>query len=163
MKDHSRAPGALSLFHSFPRLCLLLTLLGLTAAARADTAKIKVDPEAARNYVALAGGVSPARLSKTIADLSGIHYNVPNQPAGAPVVAHSRMAGTAGGDQARAYVLAQMKQILGAANVHEETFPVTYPADNGAFVQGAGLETAARLAAALAQPRPHLHPARGRH
>ena len=139
MKDHPRAPGALPAFHFFSRLCLLLTLLGLTAAARADTAKIKVDPEAAKNYVALAGGVSPARLSKTIADLSGIHYNVPNQPAGAPVVAHSRMAGTPGGDQARAYVLAQMQQILGTANVHEEAFPVTFPADNGAFIQGAGL------------------------
>ena len=89
--------------------------------------KIKVDPEAAKNYVALAGGVSPARLAKTISDLSRIQYPVPNQPAGAPVIAHSRVAGTPGGDQARAYVLAQFKQIFGAGNVHEEPFPVTVP------------------------------------
>ena len=140
MKDFQRAPSA------HPHLCLfclcLLMALGLTlgmTTARADQTKIKVDPEAARNYVVLAGGVSPARLSKTIADLSGIHYTIPNQPAGAPVIAHSRMAGTPGGDQARAYVLAQMKQILGAGSVHEEQFPVTIPTDNGAFVQGAGL------------------------
>ncbi len=39
-------------------------------------------------------------LSKTIADLSRIQYPVPNQPAGAEVTAHSRVAGTPGGDQA---------------------------------------------------------------
>ncbi len=141
MKDFQRAPGARSRSCFFFCRCLLmaLALMPCLTGARADQPKIKVDPEAARNYVALAGGVSPARLSRTIADLSGIHYSVPNQPAGAPVIAHSRMAGSPGGDQARAYVLAQMKQILGAANVHEETFPVTVPADNGASVQGAGL------------------------
>ncbi|MDQ2798851.1 MAG: M28 family peptidase, partial [Armatimonadota bacterium] len=138
MKSFRRAPGAhVSLVYVFSCLCLLSTLI--SSAARADTTKIKVDPEAAKNYVALAGGVSPARLSKTISDLSRIQYAVPNQPAGAPVIAHSRMAGTPGGDQARAYVLAQFQQIFGAENVTEEPFQVTVPRDNGAFVQGAGL------------------------
>jgi len=120
--------------------CLPSVLLfALAAGARADSNKIKVDPEAARNYVALSAGVSPARLSKTIADLSRIQYDVPNQPAGAPVVAHSRMAGTPGGDQARAYVRQAFGNIFGAANVAEEPFAVTVPADNGAFVRAAGL------------------------
>jgi len=141
MKDFPRAPGAHSQLRSFSCLCLLLMLLasGWATEARADQAKIKVDPEAAKNYVALAGGVSPARLSQTIADLSRIQYAVPNQPAGAPVIAHSRMAGTPGGDQARAYVRGQFQQIFGAGNVTEEPFPVTVPIDNGAYVQGAGL------------------------
>ena len=138
MKSFRRAPGAsASLFQLFSCLCLFSTLC--MSGAGADTTKIKVDPEAAKNYVALAGAVSPARLSQTISDLSSIHYAVPNQPAGAPVTAHSRMAGTPGGDQARAYVLNQFRQILGPENVTEETFPVTAPQDNGAYVQGAGL------------------------
>ena len=139
MKSFRRAAGTPSfrlLFRSLSFLCLLTVAAG---SAHAQQTKIKVDPEAARNYKLLASGVSAARLSQTIAALSGIQYAVPNQPAGAPVIAHSRVAGTPGGDQARAYVRDQFRQILGAGNVTEEEFPVTVPTDNGAFVQSAGL------------------------
>ncbi len=137
MKSFRHAPGA-SALRVFSWLCLFSTLFAATAQADQST-KIKVDPEAARNYVSLAAGVSPARLSKTIADLSRIQYTVPNQPAGAEVIAHSRVAGTPGGDQARDYVKQAFRNIFGAANVSEESFPVTVPIDNGAYVQAAGL------------------------
>ena len=137
MKSFRRPDGATAfIFRALSVLCLLCAL-PLTGHAQ-DT-KIKVDPDAAKNYVALANGVSPARLSQTIADLSGIHYAVPNQPASAPVTAFSRVAGTPGGEQARAYVREQFNAIFGAGNVTEEPFTVTAPVDNGAFVQGAGL------------------------
>ena len=120
-------------------LCLMAALSLPALPGQAQQTKIKVDPEAAKNYVTLSAGVSPARLSQTVADLSGIHYAVPNQPAAAPVTAYSRVAGTPGGDAARAYVLGQFQAIFGAGNVREEPFTVTAPIDNGAFVQGAGL------------------------
>ncbi len=132
-----RRPAGVTMFASraFSVLCLLSALL----PAQAQDTKIKVDPDAAKNYVALANGVSPARLSQTIADLSGIHYAVPNQPASAPVMAYSRVAGTPGGNTARAYVRGQFNAIFGVGNVAEEPFAVTTPIDNGAFVQGTGL------------------------
>ena len=120
-------------------LCLLGAMLPALPGQAQDTTKIKVDPEAAQNYVALAKGVSPARLSQTINDLSGIHYAVPNQPAAAPVTAYSRVAGTPGGEAARTYVRQQFNAIFGPGNVSEEPFTVTSPIDNGAYVQGAGL------------------------
>ncbi len=137
MKSFRRTDGvAPFLFRAFSSLCLLGAL---TLPGYAQQDKIKVDPDAAKNYVALSQGVSPARLSQTISDLSGIHYAVPNQPAAAPVTAYSRVAGTPGGDAARAYVRQQFNAIFGAGNVSEEPFTVTAPIDNGAFVQGAGL------------------------
>ncbi len=138
MKSPRRPAGAIMFVsRAFSVLCLL-GALSLPGHAQ-DAAKIKVDPDAAKNYVALANGVSPARLSQTIADLSGIHYAVPNQPANAPVTAFSRVAGTPGGDLARAYVRRQFNAIFGLGNVSEEPFTVTAPVDNGAFVQGQGL------------------------
>ena len=135
MKSFRRASGV-SAVRIFFWLCL--ALLAVTASAD-DKSKIKVDPEAAKNYVSLAAGVSPARLSKTIADLSRIQYPVPNQPAGAEVVAHSRVAGTPGGDQARDYVKQAFRNIFGAVNVSEEPFSVTVPVDKGASIQATGL------------------------
>ena len=135
MKSFRRLIGVTPFFPALSVVCLLCALL----PAQAQETKIKVDPDAAKNYVALANGVSPARLSQTIADLSGIHYLVPNQPAPAPVTAYSRVAGTPGGDIARAYVRGQFNAIFGPGNVAEEPFTVTAPVDNGAFVQGAGL------------------------
>ncbi len=120
-------------------LACLCLLTALSAPVSAQTPKVKIDPEAAQNYKTLAAGISPARLAKTIADLSAISYPVPNQPAGAPVTAHSRLAGTPGGDQARAYVRGEFQKIFGAGNVAEEEFPVTIPADNGASVKAPGL------------------------
>ncbi len=136
MKSFRRPAGVTQFFRALFVLCLLCAL---SLPIRAQDTKIKVDPDAAKNYVALAQGVSPARLSRTIADLSGIHYLVPNQPASAPVTAYSRVAGTPGGDAARAYVRGQFNAIFGAGNVSEEPFTVTVPVDNGAFVQGPGL------------------------
>ena len=134
MKSIRRAGRAPIHFLSF---CLLVLL---AHGAGADTStKIKVDPEAAKNYVSLSQGVDPARIAQTIHDLSAIQYPIPNQPGGAPVIAHSRVAGTPGGDQARAYVVAQFKQIFGEGNVHEEPFTVTVPTDNGASVTAPGL------------------------
>ena len=136
MTSFRRLPGATRFPASLlPVLCLLF----LALPGHAQQTKIKVDPDAAKNYIALAAGVSPMRLSQTITDLSGIHYAVPNQPATAPVTAHGRVAGTPGGEQARAYVRQQFNLIFGAGNVSEEPFTVTTPNDNGAFVQGAGL------------------------
>ncbi len=136
MKTSRRSDGAIFPTRVLLALCLLLSAL---TPGNAQTTKIKVDSDAAKNYVSLAGGVSPARLSQTISDLSGIHYAVPNQPAAAPVTAHSRVAGTPGGDQARAYVRRQFNSVFGPGNVSEEPFTVTTPVDNGAFIQGAGL------------------------
>ena len=136
MKRIRRTDGATRFLARAFFVCLLsLAVL----PGHAQDAKIKVDPEAAKNYALLASGVSPARLFQTIADLSGIHYAVPNQPAAAPVSAYSRVAGTPGGDAARAYVRRQFNAIFGPGNVSEEPFSVTTPIDNGAFVQGAGL------------------------
>ena len=135
MKSFRRPVGAAYTLLSC--LCLLMALSGPSHAQ--DTTKIKVDPDAAKNYVALAAGVSPARLLQTINDLSGIHYAVPNQPAAAPVTAYSRVAGTPGGDAAQEYVRQQFQAIFGAGHVSEEPFTVTTPIDNGAFIQGAGL------------------------
>lgn len=136
MKSFRRTDGATRfLAPLLPVLCLL----SLALPGHAQQTKIKVDPDAARNYRTLAAGISPARLTQTIADLSGIHYVVPNQPASAPVTAYSRVAGTPGGDAARAYVRQQFNTIFGPGNVTEEPFTVTTPIDNGAFVQGAGL------------------------
>ena len=140
MKSFRRIFGATeSLSRILSCLCLMAALSLPALPGHAQQTKIKVDPDAAKNYVTLSAGVSPARLSQTIADLSGIHYAVPNQPADAPVTAYSRVAGTPGGDAARAYVARQFQAIFGAGNVHEEAFTVTTPVDNGAFVQGAGL------------------------
>ena len=137
MKSFRRTSGATEFISRvFLVLCLLSTL---PLPGYAQATKIKVDPDAAKNYVALANGVSSARLSKTIADLSDIHYTVPNQPAAAPVVAYTRVAGTPGGDAARVYVRQQFNAVFGAGNVSEEPFTVTTPMDNGAFVQGQGL------------------------
>jgi len=136
MKSFRRTDGATRfLAPLLPVLCLL----SLALPGHAQQTKIKVDPDAARNYRTLAAGISPARLTQTIADLSGIHYAVPNQPASAPVTAYSRVAGTPGGDAARTYVRQQFNTIFGPGNVTEEPFTVTTPIDNGAFVQGAGL------------------------
>ena len=122
------------------RVSLSVSLLFLClSGARAADSKIKVDPEAARNYVALSQAISSARLSQTVTDLSNIQYPVLNQPPGAPVTAHSRVAGTPGGDIARAYVKQQFTQIFGTANVVEEPFTVTSPIDGGAYVKAAGL------------------------
>ena len=143
MKSFRRTVGATDTLPclSWLRLVSCLCLFGaLSLPGHAqDTTKIKVDPEAAQNYVALAKGVSPSRLSQTISDLSGIHYAVPNQPAAAPVTAYSRVAGTTGGAEARAYVRRQFNAIFGPGHVSEEPFTVTSPIDNGAYVQGAGL------------------------
>ena len=140
MKSLRRRAGATqSLFRLLFGLCLLVALSMPALPGLAQQTKIKVDPDAAKNYMALSAGVSPARLSQTIADLSGIHYAVPNQPAAAPVTAYSRVAGTTGGAMAQAYVREQFRSIFGAGNVHEEPFTVTTPVDNGAFIQGAGL------------------------
>jgi hypothetical protein len=137
MKSFRRSLGATqTLLLALFCFCLLGVL---SQPGQAQDTKIKVDPDAAKNYVALAKGVSPARLSQTITDLSGIHYAVPNQPAAAPVTAYSRVAGTPGGDMARSYVRQQFNTIFGAGNVSEEPFTVTTPIDSGAFVQGAGL------------------------
>ena len=141
MKSFRRTDGATRFTASLlPVLCLLsLALLVLALPGHAQQTKIKVDPDAASNYRTLAASISPARLSQTIADLSAIHYAVPNQPTSAPVTAYSRVAGTPGGDQARVYVRQQFDAIFGAGNVAEEPFTVTTPLDNGAFVQGQGL------------------------
>ncbi len=136
MKSFRRTAGVTQFFPALSVLCLLCAL---SLPSRAQDAKIKVDPDAAKNYLSLAQGVSPARLSQTIAALSGIHYTVPNQPASAPVTAYSRVAGTPGGEQAQAYVRRQFNAIFGAGNVAEEPFTVTAPIDNGAFIQGVGL------------------------
>ena len=137
MKSFRRAPGA-SVFRLFSWLCCLAVLCA-APSVRADDTKIKIDPEAAKNYVALSQAINTSRLAQTITDLSAIQYPVPNQPLQAPVTAHSRVAGTPGGDQARAYVLQQFQGIFGAGNVSQEPFTVTVPVDNGAFVQAAGL------------------------
>ncbi len=141
MKSFRRTAGVVPfLFRIFSRLCLpCLCLLGALMPGHAQDTKIVVDPDAAKNYVALSQGVSPARLSQTISDLSGIHYAVPHQPAAAPVTAYSRVAGTPGGDAARTYIRQQFNAIFGPGNVSEEPFTVTAPADNGAWIQGAGL------------------------
>ncbi len=137
MKSSRRSPGAT---HTLLRVLSCLCLLCASLPGRAqDSTKIKVDPQAAPYYVTLAKGVSPARLSQTISDLSGIHYAVPNQPAAAPVTAYSRVAGTPGGAAARDYIRRQFQAIFGPGNVSEEPFTVTSPIDNGAWVQGAGL------------------------
>ena len=133
MKSFRRPAGVAHIL-----LACVCLLLALPLPSPAQQTQIKVDPEAAQNYVALAGGVSPARLLQTINDLSGIHYAVPNQPAAAPVAAYSRVAGTPGGDAAQDYVRQQFQAIFGAGHVSEEPFTVTTPIDNGAFVQGAG-------------------------
>ena len=137
MKSFRRIPREIAAARACFAVCLLLPIF-LTAARAGDT-KIKIDPEAARNYVALSKAISPARLSQTISDLSNVQYPILNQPLGASVIAHSRVAGTPGGDIARAYVRQQFQQIFGASNVTEEPFPVTVPEDNGAYVQAAGL------------------------
>ena len=140
MKSFRRTAGAtVSVFHSLFRVSCFCLLAALSLPGQAQQTKIKVDPDAAKNYIALSAGVSPARLAQTISDLSGIHYAVPNQPAGAPVTAYTRVSGTPGGDIARTYVRQQFNAIFGPANVTEERFSVTSPIDNGAFIQGAGL------------------------
>ena len=130
-----------SAFRIYLFLCLLFLcpLFLCLSGARAADSKIKVDPEAARNYVALSQSISSARLSQTVTDLSNIQYPILNQPLGAPVIAHSRVAGTTGGDLARAYVRQQFQTIFGTANVTEEPFTVTTPIDGGAYVKASGL------------------------
>ena len=126
MKSFRRIPREIaSAFRACLSLCLLVPML--VSVAYADDAAIKVDPEAAKNYLTLAKGVSPARLSQTISDLSSLHYNVLNQPLGAPVTAYSRVAGTPGGDLAFAYVRQQFRQIFGTANTAENRFPSRFP------------------------------------
>lgn len=125
----------------FPIVVLLLTLLvpffpGPALHAQVSTAILKpVDPEAAANYKILEAAVSPANLARTVTELSSIRYPIP-QPAGvAPESGYSRIAGTAGGDIARAYVLNQFQQIFGPDQVTEEPFDVTVPVDKGSFIR----------------------------
>ena len=144
--DRSAAPNRL---HSGPtarhsrlqRLLPILTflLLSLFVPLHADDSnKIKIDPEARGHYLSLAAGVQPARLSSTITALSKISYPLPSLPGEAPVRANSHMAGTPGGDQAAAYVKAQLSTILGANHVSTEMFNATVPEDNGAALTEGG-------------------------
>ncbi|BDI31957.1 hypothetical protein CCAX7_40080 [Capsulimonas corticalis] len=129
-----KAPRLLTLLGS------LLFLLSSIAAVSGQTGsdKVQVDPEAKRNYRSLSDSVQPARLAASVSDLSGIHYAMPAAPGGPALVANSRAAGTPGADQARDYVLAQFRTILGAGNVHQEDFAVTAPVDNGASITAGG-------------------------
>ncbi len=118
-------------------LCLLFAAL-LSGRAWAQDTEMKIDPAAARAYQTLGGAVQASRLQATVAALSGIHYAVPGAPGGPGVTAYSRLAGTAGGRQAQAYVQGQFQAIFGAGNVSVEEFPVTTPTDNGASVTANG-------------------------
>lgn len=121
-------------------LCIALSLSVFApfAAAQQTSDATKVDPTAAANYTALSNGVQAAQLQQTIADLSSIQYTIPASGNGPAVTAHSRLAGTRGGDEAAAYVQGQFNTIFGPSAVTKEPFNVTVPVDRGASVAANG-------------------------
>lgn len=130
---------------SFPHAVLVAACVVLSAilplgaiADSADANKAKVDPDARPHYLKLSKSIAASRISETVQTLSGIHYTV-NPTNGSPAtVNYSRIAGTPGGEIAQTYVRNQFQQILGAENVHEESFPVTTPSDQGASIAAGG-------------------------
>ncbi len=79
--------------------------------------EVQIPPERAAEVTAL---VSQARLTRTVRTLAGFG---------------TRLTGSAGADTAADYLAAELKSILGAASVTEETFEVDNPFDLGTQMQ----------------------------
>ena len=107
------------------RTWLLVTCLSLLCGAFSPprTARAGVDPKLSQTYRDIAATIDPKAMADTIRTLS---------------TEGSRVVGYPGERKAADYTLAQLKSILGDANVTTEKFNATVPMDKGAHLTANG-------------------------
>src|SRR5688572_23828794 len=110
MQSVGRRPQSRSCSMSRRVLVLLTFLFQVSAVVAAP--QVKVEPEQAKRYQALADSIEPRALNDTIRILSTSHA--------------SRIVGYPGADAAAAFVKRKFEEI-GLENIKEEEFNVTVP------------------------------------